>query len=91
MKLTEKGKRNLVNLIVIFLVVCVGLTVLLIWQISKINSLNAEINTLNENNNEVLEELATQEEQIEYFESEGYKEEFLQKEYEKSEGDIVFK
>ena len=76
MKVTSKGKRNLIIIVSAITVVVLVLLCVIIWQTVKVNKLKSEINDLDTKIVETNAELELKESKVKYFESEQYQEDY---------------
>ena len=92
MKLTKKAKKNLFIIFVTCLLVVSILLCVIIYQTVKINALKNEITGTNNETLELQEEIKKQNKEVEYFESEDFKEDYKKYELvEFKEGELVYK
>lgn len=92
LKLTEKAKKNLKIIAIVFILVLVAVFAVVIWQTVVINNLSGEIASLKEKNESEENKNAELEEKIAYFESEEFKEEFAKYELEYvKDGEKIYK
>lgn len=76
MKVTSKGKRNLIIIVSAITIVVLILLCVIIWQTVKVNKLKSEINDLDTKIVETNAELELKESKVKYFESEQYQEDY---------------
>ena len=90
MRATKKAKRNLIIIFSVSVLVALVLIAVIIWQTVKVGRLNGEIKNLDVNNSKQEELIEKQNQQIEYYESENFKEDYIKYEmgYTTGESDL---
>ena len=90
MRATKKAKRNLIIIFSVSVLVALVLIAVIIWQTVEVGRLNGEIKNLDVNNSKQEELIEKQNQQIEYYESENFKEDYIKYEmgYTAGESDL---
>ena len=89
--MSKKFKRNLKIIFSVFLALAFALLLIIFIQTIKINKKTSEVNSLKQQNEASIELLQKQEEEIAYFESDGYKEDYEKFQLESGENNVIYK
>ena len=87
MKATKKAKRNLIIIFSACILIALIMICIIIWQTVEVGKLNTEINRIGAENSKQESLIEEQGKQIEYYESEKFKEDYSKFELGYTDGD----
>lgn len=92
MKITQKAKKNLFIIFITCILIVSILLCVIIYQTVKVNNLKNEINSTHQQSIEAQEQIKRQQEEIAYYESDEFKNDYLKYELEQLEdGELIYK